>query len=311
MSGIHPSPRAPDHFRQSSLEHANIRKPLRPSKTHPAEALPLPHPATRLRPSALLAFTLLAHLPALHAQSDNDLINPDRPGIADGSTTVGRGRFEIESALQAEFRRNGSEHDHTLFIPTLLRYGFAKKWEARAEGNTYTLQWQDDPQQATPHTEGMAPTSAGLKYNFLAAVGTTRPSIGAILRIFPPSGTGDYRNTKTTGDLRLVADWNYSDKWSLNPNLGLAIYQDSSARIFEAALFALTLNFNPTPKLNFFADTGIQTPEQKYGAPSAILDAGTAYIIGRNTQLDLSIGTGVTGTTPPHPFLAAGYSRRF
>jgi hypothetical protein len=269
----------------------------------------LPHTTKLLRVSALLALALLPQRPSLHAQSAEDLINPDRPGIADGSTTVGRGRFEIETGLQAEFRNTHT--DHTLFLPTLLRYGLSKKWEARAEGNTFTLHWQGDPQQPTPHTQGMAPTSAGLKFNFCEAVGTTRPSIGTILRIFPPSGTGDDRTTKTTGDLRLVADWNYAAKWSLNPNLGLGIYQDNSARIYEAGLFALTLNFNPTPKLNFFADTGIQTPEQKYGATTAILDAGTAYIIGRNTQLDLSIGTGVTGTTPPHPFLAAGYSRRF
>ncbi len=269
----------------------------------------LPNPKAILRLSAILAFSLMAHQAAF-CEDPADLINPDRPGIADGSTTVGRGHFEIETGFQEEFRRDAAEHEHTLFLPTLLRYGFAKRWEARAEGNAYIWDWQTDPQQPTTHSNGFAPASLGVKYNFLTAAGT-KPSLGTILRIFPPTGSGNYHNTKTTGDLRLVADWNFAAKWSLNPNLGLAIYQDNSARTYAAGVYAATLNFNPTAKLNFFADTGIQTPEQKYGATSAIIDAGTAYIVGSNTQLDLSVGRGIAGATPPHPFLAAGYSRRF
>lgn len=57
---------------------------------------------------ASMAFGLLvaSSAPAL-ADPDEDYINPDRPGIADGSTTVGRGHFQIETAFQREFRENG------------------------------------------------------------------------------------------------------------------------------------------------------------------------------------------------------------
>jgi len=36
-----------------------------------------------------------------------------------------------------------------------------------------------------------------------------------------------------------------------------------------------------------------------------------AYIVGRNVQLDVSVGTGVNGQTPPHPFVSLGVSFRF
>ena len=36
-----------------------------------------------------------------------DLINADRPGIADGSTVVGTGTIQIESGIEQEFRRSG------------------------------------------------------------------------------------------------------------------------------------------------------------------------------------------------------------
>lgn len=161
--------------------------------------------------TASLAFGCLASATApAFAGPDDDYINPDRPGIADGSTTVGRGHFQIETAFQREFREGGD--DRTTFIPTLLRYGVADKWEVRVEGNTYTWEKQVDPLQGTTHTHGMAPTSIGLKYSFVDAIGTKRPSVGAIVRVFPPSGSGDFRNTRTTGDVRVAADWNFADK---------------------------------------------------------------------------------------------------
>ena len=251
---------------------------------------------------------LASSAPAL-AGPDDDYINPDRPGIADGSTTVGRGHFQIETAFQREFREGGD--NRTTFIPTLLRYGFADKWEVRVESNTYTWEKQVDPAQGATYSHGLAPTSIGLKYNFVDAVGSKQPSVGAIVRVFPPSGSGDFRNTRTTGDFRLAADWNFADKWSLNPNVGVGVYQDNTNRTYTAGLFAATLNFNPSKVVNFFVDTGVQTPEEKNGRTSMIVDAGGAFIIGHDIQLDLSVGTGVAGSTPPHPFVAAGFSKRF
>lgn len=246
--------------------------------------------------------------PATAGPAD-EYINPDRPGIADGSTTVGGGRFQIETAFQREFRQGGD--DRTTFIPTLLRYGFADRWEVRVEGNGYTWEKQVDPALGTTHSRGLAPTSIGLKYNFVDAVGAKQPAVGAIVRVFPPSGSGDFRNMRTTGDFRLAADWNFAEKWSLNPNVGVGVYRDDSRRTYTAGLFAATLNFNPSKVVNFFVDTGVQTPEEKNGKTSMIVDAGGAFIIGHDIQLDLSVGTGVAGSRPPHPFIAAGFSKRF
>ncbi len=68
----------------------------------------------------LMAATIGMATPAMADPSD-DYINADRPGIADGSTTVGKNRFQLETAIQAEFRQDGDEHEQTIFFPTLLR----------------------------------------------------------------------------------------------------------------------------------------------------------------------------------------------
>jgi Putative MetA-pathway of phenol degradation len=160
-------------------------------------------------------------------------------------------------------------------------------------------------------SEGIAPTSLGLKYHFIDSAGADRPSVGAIVRVFPPSGTGDFRAAHTTGDFRLAADWDFAPNWSLNPNVGVAFYEDDQKKTYTTGLFAGTLNYNPSKFLNLFVDTGVQYPEAQNGRASVIFDASIAYIVGKDVQVDISIGHGAAGLTPPHFFLAAGVSKRF
>jgi len=240
----------------------------------------------------------------------DDDINPDRPGIADGSQVIGPGRFQVEAGLQAEFRRDGDARERTLFLPTLLRLGIDEAWELRLETSGYVWDRVQGPGSAAATSEGASPVSLGVKYHFLDSAGPQRPSMGVILRVFPASGSGPFRTEHTTADLRLVADWDLAPKWSLNPNVGVALYE-SGGRTFEAALVAATLGYNPTPALNLFVDTGVQSPEARRGRTSVIFDAGAAYVIGHDLQVDVSVGAGAAGETPPHPFVSAGISKRF
>jgi hypothetical protein len=241
---------------------------------------------------------------------DQDLINPDRPGIADGSAVIGAKRLQLESGLQEEFRHRGENREHTLFIPTLLRIGISNHLEARVEGNTFTRRTDFDLTDMTNHMAGLAPFSFGLKYQIEDSNGAGHPSIGAIVRLFPAWGTGDFSTHHVTGDLRLAADWDIAPKLSLNPNVGVAVYEDDQGKVFAAGLFAVTLNYLPSKKLNPFIDMGLQIPEEKGGKTAVIVDGGVAYIVGRNIQLDASVGTGAHGQTPPRPFVSVGVSFR-
>ena len=262
--------------------------------------------------STLVFLAICFLVPTVSAQSANepDLINADRPGIADGSTVVGPGTFQIESGIQEEFRRSGNDREHTFFIPTLLRFGIDGHWEVRIEGNTFTRVTTFD--SASNHTSGFAPVSLGLKYHIYDSNNDRQLSLGTIVRIFPKWGSKEFRMQHATGDVRLAADWDFasSPKLSVNPNIGVGRYEDDQGRLFTAGLFAVTLNYLPTKKLNPFIDLSVQFPEASNGPATAILDGGVAYIIGHNFQLDASIGTRVHGETAPRPFLAFGVSWR-
>lgn len=187
--------------------------------------------------------------------ADDDLINADRPGIADGSTTVGRGTFQIETGIDRT-------SDDRAF-PTLLRYGVANGFELRVES-----------ENALTHP------LLGVKWHFADA-----PSLGVIAR------AGQHGE----GDVRLAADFNLGEQWSINPNVG----SDRDRN----ALAALTIQYNLSPRANVFVDGG-------YDGDVLLVDAGAAVIIGRNMQLDLSATRPTRGASRPTT-ISAGISRRF
>ena len=236
-----------------------------------------------------------------------DLINADRPGIADGSNVIGARTIQIESGIQQEFRRSGDSREHTFFVPTLLRFGADSHWELRIEGNTFTRVTTSD---STDTTSGFAPVSLGFKYHIYKSTGFHPFSLGTIGRVFPEWGSKEFRTQHTTGDIRLAADWDFAPKLSLNPNIGVGWYEDDQGQQFTAGLYAMTLNYLPKERLNPFVDVGVQFPERKHGPAGVILDSGVALIIGQNVQLDAAVGTRVHGDTGPHPFLAFGVSWR-
>jgi hypothetical protein len=243
---------------------------------------------------------------------DVDLINADRPGIADGSTVIGPARVQVEGGFQEEFRQDGTEHDHTIFFPSLVRVGLNSRWEARIEGNTYSRTTTFAGMTTIDRNSGFAPVSLGVKYQICDIKGVRELSLGTIVRVFPAWGSGDFHPQHVTGDVRLAADWNFAPrlKLELNPNIGLGRFEDDQGKVFTAGLLAITLNYLPTKKLNPFVDLGLQSPERTDGQSAVIYDAGVAYIVGRNIQLDASIGTGAHGSTPPHPFVEFGISFR-
>ncbi|MES2367066.1 MAG: transporter [Pseudomonadota bacterium] len=261
----------------------------------------------------LLAVAITVQAAALaQAQSaqDGDYINPDRPGIADGSSVVGKRRVQIETGLQHEYRNGGGGATRTLFFPTLVRLGTTDKLEVRLEGNTYTLVKAADAAPGAGRSEGLAPTSIGFKYH-IADASAGQPSLAVIGRAFPPSGSRDFRTTRTSGDLRLAADWDFAPQWSLNPNLGFARYDDGGGGSYAAGLLAVTLSYNPRRDFSVFIDVGAQTPEARNGKTAVTVDVGAAWVFDRNLQFDFSVGTKAAGQTPPRLFLAAGISQRF
>jgi hypothetical protein len=228
------------------------------------------------------------------AQDERDLINPDRPGIADGSKVIAPGALQIEVGVE----RDNFADTHLVFVPLLVRVGVGRRLEARVEGNTLTH---------APGATGFSPISLGAKVALIDA--DTGPTLGVIVRGFLPSGSSEFKATHLTGDVRLAADVAIGSKFSLNPNVGVSRIEneDSTATV---GLFAMTFSYQPTDRINPFVDVSYVSSAGDGSTTSVVIDGGIAWILGDDVQLDFSIGQGAHGAAP-RPFVAGGLSWRF
>jgi hypothetical protein len=260
---------------------------------------------------SLCALLLVASIAGSAPADDTNLIQADRPGIADGSTTVAAGSFQAEVGIQSDRQSAIGVHVTDTTIPTLLRYGITDRFEARIETDLVHSSRTTGSAGRTSSTD-LAPVSAGFKYHVVdAEKSSRRPSLGVIARLFVPSGSGESKQTWFTGDVRLAADLDLSDKWQLNPNVGAAIDRDDSGRQFTAALAAVTLQYSVNERIQPFLDFGLETPEARAAGTSLIVDGGVAWIVRPNMQLDVALAHGISGKTSPDFSWTAGVSRRF
>jgi hypothetical protein len=239
-----------------------------------------------------------------------DPIDPDRPGIADGSHVIGAGRLQLETAYALERHTDDGTRSRLTLVPALLRIGLTSRVEARVESNTFTHQHVSSPPDAVSSSTGFSPVFLGAKVLVYRSGGDSALSVATIVRVAPPSGSDEFRSDKTTGDARVVADWDFAPTLSLNPNVGWAEYEGSDGKRFGAALGYLTLSWQPTQRWNPFVDVAYQSREDNGGSWAMLVDAGASYLVGCDLALDLSAGQNVHGFTAPKPFVAAGISVR-
>lgn len=237
-----------------------------------------------------------------------DLINADRPGIADGSGVLAPGIFQLEVGIQREYTKEDQVRTRISFVPTLVRVGLGAGFEARVETNAYDWEKTNDA-AGTIHDSGWSPISVGTKYRVYDPDESRWPSLAVIGRVFPTSGSGAFGSHRYAGDLRLAADLDLSSTFSLNPNVGFAWYEAEDGSSFAALTLAATLTFLPSPRVQPFVDAGFQNPAGAGSPASLLIDAGVAYIVAPNLQLDVSLGKGAHGPTP-HTFVSVGVSVR-
>ncbi|HEX7940607.1 MAG TPA: transporter, partial [Gemmatimonadaceae bacterium] len=267
--------------------------------------------------SVVVPLALLASAaPRLRAQTATpdsrrcDPINPDRPGIADGSHVVGAGRVQLETGYAQERHVAEGTMSRVSSVPALLRIGLGSRVEARLESNTFTRERVTSPPSAVSTSTGLSSLFLGAKVVLFESPGDSALSVATIVRVAPPSGTDEFRTGHTTGDVRIVADWQFTPTLSLNPNVGWAEYEGSDGSRFSAALGFLTLSWQPTPRWNPFVDLAYQSREDAGGTWAMLVDAGASYLLGCDLALDLSAGQNLHGFSAPKPFVAAGISVR-
>ena len=247
----------------------------------------------RLAPCACLLAGLLS-LPAAHAD-DDDIINPDRPNVANSSQVVGAHRVQLETGLQWDRQRDAAAHVRTLTTPTLLRIGLADALELRVETAGRTIAHASDPATGTHAVSAdWADAATGIKWHLIDDEGA-RPSVGLIAEVALPTGSKALRGTGFRPSLNVPAEWDLGHEWSLGVMPGVGRDSDAAGAHYTYGVFAASLGKAFSERLHGFAE--VAAPQIGHGT-QALVDTGVAWLVNKDCQLDAMVVHGVNRQTP-------------
>lgn len=238
-------------------------------------------------------------------KTSNAQITTDRPSQSDNSYVLETGYFQFENAFNASFYESAPNTHYQFSLPaTSIRYGLHPKAELRL-GAEYTqyLSVDNNPNTYNINNSYIQHLQLGTKIQLLKRVAW-------ISHILIPV---DNDNAERLGQLHKVsATFPLTKKTSITSNL---IYRRVNTRVFNDLIpnssYMGTLNIwsQITPKLMVFSEPYVLFYNNNYH--SLNFNAGFAYVLHENHQIDLSAGTSVHTSFVPQSFVALGYSFRF
>jgi Putative MetA-pathway of phenol degradation len=235
-------------------------------------------------PTLLLLLVGLAARAA--AQTPAPTISTDRPDFVESSQTVGRGRFQFETSVSHDVTREAGARTSAWGSPTLLRYGISQRVELRVETDGF---------QHTSRASGLADAALGIKWH-------VRHGVGVLLHADLPSGSVLFRGRGVRPSLRAVAEWDLPAGFSLGVMPGVSYEEDDAGRRFITGIFGATLGHSWTETFRTFVEYSAQEIKAStYGSDFITYDAGAAYLLRRNWQIDGAVSFG-SGAAPDVSF---------
>ncbi len=248
-----------------------------------------------------MAWALLAlAVPALPALAE-DPIATDRPDFVESSQTVGRGRIQVETSVAWE-KAGQAELTST---PSLLRMGVSEQWELRLETDGW-LRTGGLAERAS----GMADLSVGAKYH-VTDTDDAGPSLAWLIHADLPTGKDAFRGHGTRPSLRLVAEWELPQDYSLGLMPGVIRDSNESGDRYTAGIFGLVVGKAWNDRVRSFAEVAMpQIAGGRNGGTVAVLDLGSAWLLSNDVQVDVAYSAGLNDNAPDHA-LTVGLSARF
>lgn len=240
-------------------------------------------PSRVFRWAPALWLLLLAALPAT-AQ-----IASDRPGFGDGSAVMAPNRFQVETGYA--FSDGGAVDRHAIG-QVLLRLGVAPGVELRGAINSYVVT------RGAVDESGFEDVSVGAKVNLVAGDGAPlgRPNVTLIAAAALPTGSDAFSGGVVAPQAKLALDWGLSGSTALSVNAGYAFtFEDADANQFFTYV-ALGTAVPGAAGLGAFA--GLYSLFPHTGDSAHGLDGGLTFLPAPDTQLDVSVGLGLTAGEP-------------
>lgn len=260
--------------------------------------------ARRARP-LLLGLALALAAPLANAA---DVMDPDRPDVTNGTTTVGRSVVQIETGVEyARSSGGGSPPERRLSVPLVLRIGLIDQLEARFEGEPLVRLRGDDDDT------GHGDLKIGLKYGFFdVEEGDWRPALGVLPFIKVPIASAPIGSERPDFGVTLLVSFNMPGDFALDANAGLAVIGQThpSGYLVQGLVSASLQRTLLAGRLVPFGELFFFSRDERDGRNRFGADAGMIFRLTPNLAVDAALETTLAGRGPDYT-VRAGLSRRF
>jgi hypothetical protein len=228
------------------------------------------------------------------AVSAGDDLIADRPGFGESASVVGRWQVQIETGL--DWTRVDRDTRAFDLPEALVRVGFGGSLELRV----LAPDWLRSARPGNVES-GWTDTAVGLKWH-LAAGGNDLSLRGTI---YLPTGSTPWSDERVDPEGAVAWSRDLAAGWSLGATVSLRRFGSSATSVLSPSL---SIGHTLGPHASAFVEYG--TVAGNGFRPLHQVDCGSAWLPNPDTQLDLSVGVGLSDAAPD-VFLGLGFSRRF
>lgn len=230
----------------------------------------------------------------------------DRPDYVESSDVVGKKVFQLETSGATDWITTGGVTARTVTTPTLFRLGVTRTVELRLESDGYTRATLT----GAAAVDGLSDAAIGIKWHLVDGE-KRRPSVAVLIHGDLPSGSTPFRGEGVRPSFRAVGEWDLPAGFGIGVMPGIVYDVNALGDREWTSLFGVTVGHPITAATRFYVEYAAeQLPLNRSQTTTSYFDAGTAWVITRDLQLDLSARVGLTSTATDGT-LALGVSRRW
>lgn len=245
---------------------------------------------------AVVLSSLLSSPGAPAFAAEDDPLVSDRPDFTESTSTITRGRVQVEAGATVE----DGDADATTFGELLVRIGLHPSWELRLGLGSYV----DEKGGPSGRDDG----SIGFKVHLLDGDGL-RPDLALLAGTSVGTGSSSRRESSLQPEVKLAFAWDLGERLGLASNLGWARPVDGDER-FDELSWSLSLAAELRGPLSGYLELYGFDPDLPGSESTTFANGGVTYLLNDDLQLDARLGVGL-GDAQPEAFGGVGIVARW
>lgn len=248
------------------------------------------------------------------SEAADDPIVTDRPDFTEASSTVGKGRIQLETGYTfISDRADGVRNRRHSYPEALLRVGMFAEWfEFRIAHNFLSTSTGDSTSQST--LTGAQDLYLGVKLGLTEQSDETKilPETALVLQMTVPMGHREFTANQILYGFNALYGWDVNDFLAAGGSFGVNRNLDDDGHGYSVIHSSFTINYTLTDRIGAYTEWFALMPHSASTAifPQHYFDGGFTYKPVPYMQFDIRAGVGLNDHADDF-FVGVGYSVKY